>query len=225
MVLCMVGTGMLWVGWYGFNAGSALAADGLASQAFMTTTIAAAVAAFTWGLIEKVLKRQVSVLGLCSGAVAGLVVITPAAGFVTAQSAFIMGILAGVVPYFACTFLKSKIGYDDSLDTFGIHGVGGTLGALLTAIFANSKVNPNLVSDAYAKVNGLQAMFDPETGKATSALLINHLYVVVITIALSVVVTAVVALIIKAVIGLRPTPESETAGLDIIEHGEEGYDY
>ena len=225
MVLCMVGTGMLWVGWYGFNAGSALAADGLASQAFMTTTIAAAVAAFTWGIIEKVLKRKVSVLGLCSGAVAGLVVITPAAGFVTAQSAFIMGILAGVVPYFACTFLKSKIGYDDSLDTFGIHGVGGTLGALLTAVFANSKVNPNLVSDAYAKVNGLQAMFNPETGKATSALLINHLYVVGITIVLSVVVTAVVALIIKAVIGLRPTPETETAGLDITEHGEEGYDY
>lgn len=225
MVLCMVGTGMLWVGWYGFNAGSALAADGLASQAFMTTTIAAAVAAFTWGLIEKVLKRKVSVLGLCSGAVAGLVVITPAAGFVTAQSAFIMGILAGVVPYFACTFLKSKMGYDDSLDTFGIHGVGGTLGALLTAVFANSKVNPNLVSDAYAKVNGLQAMFDPETGKATSALLINHLYVAGITIALSVVVTAVVAYIIKAVIGLRPSPEEETAGLDITEHGEEGYDY
>lgn len=225
MVLCMVGTGMLWVGWYGFNAGSALAADGLASQAFMTTTIAAAVAAFTWGLIEKVLRGKVSVLGLCSGAVAGLVVITPAAGFVTAQSAFIMGILAGVVPYFACTFLKSKMGYDDSLDTFGIHGVGGTLGALLTAVFANSKVNPNLVSDAYAKVNGLQAMFNPETGKATSALLINHLCVAGTTIVLSVVVTAVVALIIKAVIGLRPTPESETAGLDITEHGEEGYDY
>ncbi len=224
LVLCMVGTGMLWVGWYGFNAGSALAADGLASQAFMTTTLAAAVAAFTWGLVEKIVKGKVSVLGLCSGAVAGLVVITPGAGFVTAGSAVIMGVLAAVVPYFFCTFVKSKLGYDDSLDTFGIHGVGGTLGAILTAIFANCKVNPNLVSDAYAKVNGMQAMFNLETGKASSALLINHFKVVIITIVLSVVVTAVVAFIIKAVIGLRPTEEIEEVGLDLAEHGEQGYE-
>ncbi|NJM38418.1 MAG: ammonium transporter [Akkermansiaceae bacterium] len=225
LVLCMVGTGMLWVGWYGFNAGSALSADGLASQAFMTTTLAAAVAAFTWGLVEKIMKGKVSVLGLCSGAVAGLVVITPGAGFVTAGSAVIMGILAAVVPYFFCTFVKSKFGYDDSLDTFGIHGVGGTLGAILTAIFANCKVNPNLVSDAYAKVNGMQAMFNLETGKASSALLINHFKVVIITIVLSVVVTAVVAFIIKAVIGLRPTEEIEEVGLDLAEHGEQGYEH
>jgi ammonium transporter, Amt family len=225
LVLCMVGTGMLWVGWYGFNAGSALAADGLASQAFMTTTLAAAVAAFTWGLVEKIIKGKVSVLGLCSGAVAGLVVITPGAGFVTAGSAVIMGILAGVVPYIFCTVVKSKLGYDDSLDTFGIHGVGGTLGAILTAIFANCKVNPNLVSDAYAKANGMQAMFNLETGKASSALLVNHLIVAAITIALSVVVTAVVALIIKAVMGLRSTEEIEEVGLDLAEHGEQGYEH
>jgi Amt family ammonium transporter len=222
MVLCMVGTGMLWVGWYGFNAGSALAADGLASQAFMTTTLAAAVAAFTWGAVEGIAKGKVSVLGLCSGAVAGLVVITPAAGFVTAQSAVIMGVLAGVVPYIACTKIKSIFKYDDSLDTFGIHGIGGTLGAILTAVFADSKVNPNLISDTYTKPNGMQAMFD-ESGKAGSALLMNHLYIVVFTIILSVVVTAVLAFAIKAVIGLRVPEEAEQIGLDLADHGEDGY--
>jgi ammonium transporter, Amt family len=222
MVLCMVGTGMLWVGWYGFNAGSALAADGLASQAFMTTTIAAAVAAFTWGAVEGIAKGKVSVLGLCSGAVAGLVVITPAAGFVTAQSALIMGLLAGIVPYIACTTIKSIFKYDDSLDTFGIHGVGGTLGAILTAIFADSKVNANLISDTYAKPNGLQAMFN-EAGKASGSLLMNHLIIVVVTIVLSVVATAVIAFAIKAVMGLRASEEAEEMGLDLAEHGEDGY--
>jgi Amt family ammonium transporter len=222
MVLCMVGTGMLWVGWYGFNAGSALAADGLAATAFMTTTIAAAVACFVWGVLEGVTRGKVSVLGLCSGAVAGLVVITPAAGFVTAKSAFIMGVLAGIVPFFACTKLKALIGYDDSLDTFGIHGVGGTLGAILTAVFADSKVNPNLISDAYAKVNGL-AKFFGEDGKASSGLLVNHVIICAGTIVLSVVVTAVLAYAIKFTIGLRASEEAETQGLDVAEHGEEGY--
>lgn len=222
MVLCMVGTGMLWVGWYGFNAGSALAADGLAATAFMTTTIAAAVACFVWGVLEGITRGKVSVLGLCSGAVAGLVVITPAAGFVTAKSAFIMGVLAGIVPFFACTKLKTLIGYDDSLDTFGVHGVGGTLGAILTAVFADSKVNPNLISDAYAKVNGL-AKFFGEDGKATSGLLVNHLIICVATIVLSVVVTVVLAYAIKFTIGLRASEETETQGLDVAEHGEEGY--
>ena len=218
----MIGTGMLWVGWYGFNAGSALAADGLASQAFMTTTLAAAVAAFTWGVVEGIAKGKVSVLGLCSGAVAGLVVITPAAGFVTAKSAMIMGVLAGAIPYIACTKIKAIFKYDDSLDTFGIHGVGGTLGAILTAIFANSKVNPNLISDAYAKVNGMQAMFNAE-GKASSALLMNHLLIVGVTIVLSVVATTVIAFAIKAVMGLKASDESEQLGLDLAEHGEEAY--
>ena len=218
----MIGTGMLWVGWYGFNAGSALAADGLASQAFMTTTLAAAVAAFTWGVVEGIAKGKVSVLGLCSGAVAGLVVITPAAGFVTAKSAMIMGVLAGAIPYIACTKIKSIFKYDDSLDTFGIHGVGGTLGAILTAIFADSKVNPNLISDAYAKVNGMQAMFNAE-GKASSALLMNHLLIVGVTIVLSVVATTVIAFAIKAVMGLKASDESEQLGLDLAEHGEEAY--
>lgn len=222
MVLCMVGTGMLWVGWYGFNAGSALAADGLASTAFATTTIAAAVGSFSWGLMEAISRGKMSVLGLCSGAVAGLVVITPAAGFVSLKSAFIMGILAGVIPYFACTKIKNIFKYDDSLDTFGVHGVGGTLGAILTAVFANSKVNPNLVG-GYAQANKMSEMFDPETGNATSALLVNHLIICGVTIVLSVVVTVVLAYIVKATLGLRSSEEAEAAGLDQSDHGEEGY--
>src|SRR5438067_6134282 len=144
MVLCMVGAGMLWVGWYGFNAGSALGADGIAANAFMTTTLTTAVASFTWAMLEYMLRGKPSVLGFCSGAVAGLVVITPACGYIAATSAVIIGIAAGILPFFACTKLKSWLGYDDALDTFGIHAVGGTLGAFLTGIFATASVNPNL---------------------------------------------------------------------------------
>jgi ammonium transporter, Amt family len=217
MVLCMIGTGMLWVGWYGFNAGSALAADGIATQAFMTTTICAATAGFIWGLLEGIVRGKVSVLGLCSGVVAGLVVITPACGFVTAKSALIMGVLAGVVPFFAVTWLKPKLGYDDALDTFGIHGIGGTLGAILTAVFADKGVNSNLVG-SYAQANGLDKLV------TEGGLLKEHLIACVITIVLSVVATAVIALVIKAVIGLRPSTEDEETGLDMIDHGEAGYE-
>jgi Amt family ammonium transporter len=205
MVLCMVGTGMLWVGWYGFNAGSALGADGIASNAFMTTTLAAAVASFVWALLEWVLRGKPSVLGFCSGVVAGLVVITPAAGFVTANSAVIMGVLAGVIPFFACIGLKKALGYDDALDTFGVHGVGGTLGAILTGVFADKEAN--------AVVEGLK-----------EGLLMNQFKAVALTIVWSVVATAVIALIVKAVVGLRPSPEVEESGLDLPEHGEAGYE-
>ena len=141
MVLCMVGTGMLWVGWYGFNAGSALGADAIASNAFTTTTLAAATAGLAWAAAEWLFKGKPSVLGFCSGIVAGLVVITPAAGFVTSTSSVIMGVLAGVIPFFAVAYLKKMLGYDDALDTFGVHGVGGTLGAILTGVFADEKAN------------------------------------------------------------------------------------
>jgi len=217
LVLCMVGTGMLWVGWYGFNAGSAVAADGVAANAFMTTTLAAAIAAFTWGAIEKIVRGHASILGMCSGAVAGLVVITPAAGFVDASGAVIIGVFAGVVPYLACTKLKAMFGYDDALDTFGIHAVGGTLGALLTGFLANASVNSNLVSDGYAKKNGLAALV------TDGGLWLEQLKAIGLTLALSVVATAVIAYIVKAVIGLRPTPEAESQGLDITDHQEEGY--
>lgn len=204
MVLCMVGTGMLWVGWYGFNAGSALGADGIAANAFTTTTLCAAAAGFVWAVAEWITRGKPSVLGFCSGIVAGLVVITPAAGFVTATSSVIMGVLAGVIPYFAVAYLKKLLGYDDALDTFGVHGVGGTLGAILTGVFADEKAN--------SVVSGLKA-----------GLLGNQLKAVLLTIVWSVVATAVIAFIVKAVIGLRPTEEVEMQGLDLAEHGEEGY--
>jgi ammonium transporter, Amt family len=217
MVLCMVGTGMLWVGWYGFNAGSALAADGIASTAFMTTTLAAATGGLVWAVVEWIHKGHPSVLGFCSGIVAGLVVITPAAGFVNAKGAMIIGILAGIVPYIAVVFLKPILGMDDALDTFGIHGIGGTLGAILTGVLATDKINANLISEAYAKKNGLAELV------TQGGLVGAQIKACLITIVLSVVATAIIAFIVKAIVGLRPTPEVEAAGLDVSEHGEEGY--
>ncbi len=208
MVLCAVGTGMLWVGWYGFNAGSALGADAIASNAFATTTLAAATAGFSWAVAEWLLRGKPSVLGFCSGIVAGLVVITPGAGFVLPTSAVIIGILAGIIPFLACAYLKRALGYDDSLDTFGVHGVGGTLGAILTGVFADPAAN-SVLGEA-----GMNLMPD---------LLVNQLKAVGLTIAWSVVATIVIAVIVKAIIGLRPSTDQERQGLDITEHGEEGY--
>ncbi len=209
MVLCMVGTGMLWVGWYGFNAGSAVAADGVAANAFMTTTLAAAVASFSWALAEYILKGKPSVLGFCSGAVAGLVVVTPACGFINASSAMIIGVLAGLIPFFACYKLKHWLGYDDALDTFGVHAIGGTLGAFLTGVFANGTSNPNLL------VNLKDFL-----GKT---LWIEQLKAMGLTIVLAIVGTTVIAYVVKLTIGLRPTPDVERQGLDLAEHGEVGY--
>ena len=216
MVLCMVGTGMLWVGWYGFNAGSALSADGIAANAFMTTTLAAATAGFTWGMIELLFRGHASILGFCSGIVAGLVVITPATGFVDTTGAVIIGVLAGAVPYLAVTKLKAIFKYDDALDTFGVHAVGGTLGAFLTGVLATGAVNPNL-SGAAATKNGLAKLI------AHGGLWLEQLKAIGITLVLSIVATIVIAYLVKALIGLRPVAEVERQGLDINEHGEEGY--
>src|SRR4051812_48575981 len=205
MVLCMVGTGMLWVGWYGFNAGSALAADGIAANAFTTTTLATAVGSFTWATLEYLLRGKPSVLGFCSGAVGGLVVITPACGFVDPTGAVLIGIAAGAVPFVACTKLKLWLGYDDALDTFGVHAVGGTLGAFLTGVFATTSVNPNLAK------SGIHMLW------------LEQLKTIGVTIALAVTASVVIGLVVNAVIGLRIAPEVERQGLDINEHGEEGY--
>jgi ammonium transporter, Amt family len=209
MVLCMVGTGMLYVGWFGFNAGSALAADGVAANAFMTTMIAAAVAGFVWGLIELVFRGHASILGFCSGVVAGLVVITPATGFVDSTGAVIIGVLAAVIPYFAVTKLKGWLGYDDALDTFGVHAVGGTLGALVTGFLATADVNSNLNTNLKDLVG--------------HTLWIEQIKAMSVTLVLSVVATVVIAYLVKACVGLRPSAEVERQGLDINEHGEEGY--
>ena len=218
LVLCMVGTGMLWVGWYGFNAGSALGADAIASSAFMATTLAAAVASFTWGTLEYALNRHASLLGFCSGAVAGLVVVTPAAGFVTANGAVLIGVVAGVVPFLFCMKVKAVVGYDDALDTFGVHAIGGTLGAFLTGLLAHGSVNPNLLdTHPAAQANGLARAV------LTGGLWHEQLKAMGLTIVLATVATAVLAYVVKATIGLRPSQEVERQGLDISEHGEEGY--
>ena len=213
LVLCMVGTGMLWVGWYGFNAGSAVGADGIAANAFTTTTLATAVASFAWPAAEWILKGKPSVLGVCSGAVAGLVVITPACGFVTAGGAVLIGIAAGLVPFFFCYKVKSWIGYDDALDTFGVHAVGGTMGAFLTGVLARNVANPNLATNLkdYVKDAALQP------------LVFEQVKAIALTLLLAVVGTTVIAFALKAVMGLRPSEDVERGGLDLAEHGEEGY--
>jgi ammonium transporter, Amt family len=209
LVLTVVGTGMLWVGWYGFNAGSAVSSDGIAANAFMTTTLAAAIAGGVWPALEWMTRRKPTVLGFCSGVVAGLVVITPAAGFVTASSAMLIGVIAGAVPFFAVTKLKAMFRYDDALDTFGVHGVGGTVGAILAGVFATPDVNENLSTNLAAFIGG--------------GLWIEQLKAVGVTMVLSIGGTAIIAYAIKAVIGLRVTVEEEEAGLDEVDHGEAGY--
>jgi len=209
MVLCSIGTGMLWVGWYGFNAGSAVAADGVAANAFMTTTIATAVASFVWPLTEWIVRGKPSVLGFCSGAVAGLVVVTPACGFITAGGALVIGVAAGLIPWYFCYKVKAMFGYDDALDTFGVHAVGGTLGAFLTGVLATPTVNANLSTNLKDIV-----------GKT---LWLEQIKAIGVTLVLAIVGTIVIAYIVKAVVGLRPTEEVEVAGLDLAEHGEEGY--
>ncbi len=209
MVLCMVGTGMLWVGWYGFNAGSAVAADAIAGNAFMTTTLAAAIASVTWAVCEIITRGKASILGFCSGVVAGLVVVTPACGFITATGAVIIGVLAGLIPFLAVVKLKARLGYDDALDTFGVHAVGGTLGALLTGILATTEANPNLAGNL--------------GGIVGRTLWLHQLAAMALTLVLAVVGTLVIGFLVKAAVGLRPSPEVERQGLDINEHGEEGY--
>lgn len=211
LVLCTVGAALLWVGWYGFNAGSALGADGIAANAFTTTTLAAAVATGVWALLEYIWRRTPSVLGLCTGAVAGLVTITPACGFITPGAAILVGILGAAVPFFFCTKVKSAIGYDDALDVFGVHGVGGTVGIVLTGFFATRSVNPNLSAHMAGYV-GQGLWWEEVKG-------------IGMTVALAVIGTGLIAWVLKVTIGLRPTVESEQEGLDLSEHGEEGYIY
>ena len=210
MVLCMVGTGMLWFGWYGFNAGSAVAADTVSANAFVATTLSAGVGLCVWAVIELMLRGKPSILGMCSGAVAGLATITPASGFVSPAGAVLIGLLAGVATYLACAKLKIAFGYDDSLDTFGVHAVGGTLGTLLAGFLATPEVNPNLAAD---RIKGLVG----------STLWIEQLKAGGLVLALSVGATVVLYFIIDRTLGCRVTEEVEHQGLDLAEHGEEGY--
>jgi Amt family ammonium transporter len=209
-----LGAAMLWVGWFGFNAGSALGAGGLASSAFAATHFAAAAGGLTWAGMEWITRGKPTLLGACSGVVAGLVCITPAAGFVTPMPALLMGAAVGVVCFLACTALKSKFGYDDSLDAFGVHGVGGTLGALLTGVFATRMTGGTVALDKGERALGLL-----EGG----TLLTGQLAAVALTWILAAVATFVILKVIDAVIGLRVSQTDEIQGLDLSQHGEEGY--
>lgn len=210
----VLGAGMLWVGWFGFNAGSELASDGLASSAFCATHFAAAAGALAWAGMEWVTRGKPSVLGTASGLVAGLVCITPGSGYVQPMPALVIGLAAGIVCFLACTRLKAAFGYDDSLDAFGVHGVGGTLGALLTGVFATVQVcDPALVSDG--KPVGLI--------DGRPQLLIGQLVAVLVTWVLAAVATFIILKVLDATMGLRVKKDEEMQGLDLSQHGEEGY--
>lgn len=211
LVIAVIGTGLLWFGWYGFNAGSALGSDRVAANAFMTTTLAAAVASGVWALLEALTRGKASVLGFCTGAVAGLVTITPACGYVDVTGAMVAGVLGGLIPFIACTKIKVALGYDDALDVFGVHGVGGLVGLLITGVFASTAANPNLATNLSALV-GRSLWIEQAKGIAITLLLAGG-------------GTAIVGFAVKAVLGLRTTTEAEVEGLDINEHGEEGYIY
>ena len=216
VVLSFVGACMLWVGWFGFNAGSALGSGTLAASAFVATHFGAAAAAIGWCAAEWLRNRKVSALGAISGAVAGLVAITPAAGFVTPMSALVIGLIAGAFCYFMVAAVKARFGYDDSLDAFGVHGAGGTLGAVLTGIFASSVINP-IFKDSQGNVlpSGLL--------EGNAHQLLNQLVGVVIAWALAIVGTLVILKIVDMTVGLRVSQEHEVLGLDLSQHGEEGY--
>ncbi|HKU27454.1 MAG TPA: ammonium transporter [Candidatus Sulfotelmatobacter sp.] len=216
VVLSFIGACLLWVGWFGFNAGSALAAGSLATSAFVATHFASAAAAIGWAAAEWIRNGKASVLGGISGAVAGLVAITPASGFVKPMSALLIGLVAGVFCYGMVAKVKGIFGYDDSLDAFGVHGAGGTLGAILTGIFAVSTVNPifkdsqgNPVASGLIEGNVHQ--------------LLNQLVGVVISWVIAIVGTLIILKIVDVTIGLRVSEEEEVQGLDLSQHGEEGY--
>ena len=216
VVLSFVGACLLWVGWFGFNAGSALAAGNLATSAFVATHFAAAAAVVGWAGAEWVRNGKPSALGAISGAVAGLVAITPAAGFVSPMAALFIGLAAGVFCYLMVAKVKARLGYDDSLDAFGVHGAGGTLGALLTGVFASSAVNP-IFKDAQGSTlpSGLL--------EGNAHQLLNQFVGVVIAWALAAVGTLIILKIVDATVGLRVSEEHEIQGLDLSQHGEEGY--
>jgi Amt family ammonium transporter len=213
LVLSVIGACLLWVGWFGFNAGSAVAASPLASSAFVATHFATAAAAMAWMFTEWIRTGKPSALGAISGAVAGLVAITPAYGFVKPMPALFIGVAAGVVCYLMVSVVKQKFGYDDSLDVFGVHGIGGTLGALLTGVFAAKEVNDLLNGKPMGLIDGNPA----QVGNQAVAVLIASV--------LEIVGAWVILKICDAVTGVRADAQQEIEGLDLSMHGEEGYNF
>lgn len=211
LVLSVVGACLLWVGWFGFNAGSAVAAGKLASSAFVATHFGAAAAALGWMIVEWLRQGKPTVLGAISGAVAGLVGITPASGFVTPMAALAIGFIAGIVCFFAVTEVKKRFGYDDSLDAFGVHGIGGLTGAILTGVFATKVVNDVYSGNPVGLLDG------------NAKQVVNQLIACGIAIAMAVIGTLIILKIVDLLIGVRVSGEEEVAGLDLSQHGEEGY--
>lgn len=216
VVLSFIGACLLWVGWFGFNAGSALSSGSLATSAFVATHFAAATAALGWGAAEWIRNGKPSALGAISGAVAGLVAITPASGFVSPMAALVIGLIAGVACYSMVVKVKALFGYDDSLDAFGVHGAGGTIGAVLTGVFASAAINP-ILHDAHGNAISLGMV------EGNFHQMLNQLVGVGIAWVLAIVGTLLILKFVDVVIGLRVPAEHEVQGLDLTQHGEEGY--
>ena len=216
VVLSLIGTGLLWVGWFGFNAGSAVSAGALATSAFAATHFSAAAGALSWTTVEWLLKGRPSVLGAASGMVAGLATITPASGFVSIPGAVLIGLSGGALCYLAVTKLKAKFRYDDSLDVFGVHGIGSITGMLLLGVLASAEVNPAIATTF--KVNGALVSL---AGGMTQ--LRNQFIGIIATVILAGIATIVILKIVDALIGLRVEREEERAGLDVSQHGESAY--
>jgi Amt family ammonium transporter len=214
LTMTMIGASLLWFGWFGFNAGSNLEANGYAALAFGNTLFATAVAAITWLAVEWLLKGKPSLLGVVSGAIAGLVAITPACGYVGIQGALVVGIVAGVVCFFAVGYLKNMLGYDDALDAFGVHAVGGIIGAILTGVF----VDPSLGGAGYVTDGWVGPTFGYDSGQ-----IMIQVKAVLIAVVWSAVVSSAILAVLKYTIGLRVSPDQESQGLDISEHGESAY--
>jgi Amt family ammonium transporter len=208
LTMTVTGAALLWFGWFGFNAGSAVSSGGLAVSAFVATHFAAAAATLSWCFAEWAFKGKPSALGAVSGAVAGLVAITPASGYVGPMAALVIGAAAGVVCFWATSYVKNRFAYDDSLDAFGVHGVGGTLGALLTGVFASKLINPS-AADGLAHGNPQQ--------------LVNQVVAVAATWIFAIVMTLIIIKVVDATVGLRVPADEEIAGLDNTQHGEAGY--
>ena len=219
VVISFIGACLLWVGWFGFNAGSALGSGPLATSAFVNTHFGAAAAALSWALAEWIRNGKPSALGAISGCVAGLVAITPAAGFVQPLSAIVIGLIAGIFCYFMVIKVKAWFGYDDSLDAFGVHGAGGTIGAVLTGIFASSLINP-IFKDSKSG-----AALPSGAIEGNWAQVGNQIIGVAIAWVISIVGTLILLKIVDVTIGLRVNSEDEIEGLDLTQHGEEGYDF
>jgi Amt family ammonium transporter len=216
LTLTMVGGALLWVGWFGFNAGSALEAGGTAALAMVNTFVATAAAALAWLLVENMAKGKPSLLGAVTGAVAGLVAVTPASGFAGPMGAIVLGIAAGVICFIACSAIKNALGYDDALDVFGVHCIGGIIGALGTGILA-------------APALGGTGVFDYTTGKVADydmvAQVITQFKTVCLTLAWSGIGSLVLFAVVRVLVGLRPATDQEREGLDLVDHGERAYNY